>query len=323
MRKRPIIATNQEIEPEMLEKLKFETKGDYDIFGIEEIGKEDLDRIEILMIAGWKTWPTIAQLERMPGLRMIQNFSAGVEHVNFKLLPENVIVCGNVGVYSEAIAEHVFGMILYVAKDFKINHERLARGEFQRTPTIFLRGKTIGILGTGGIGQAVARIAKSFGIRTIGMNRSGVSSPVFDTVLITRQIDEILKVSELIVICLPLNTQTRGLITHQKLTLLREDCIFVNVGRAAIVDEKALFDHLKSHPRFKAAIDVWWNRPSEGETFSQSYPFFDLPNFLGSPNNAGFVRETRKFSSRGAVENVVRFLKGEPISGVARREDYI
>ena len=88
------------------------------------------------------------------------------------------------------------------------------------------------------------------------------------------------------------------------------------------LDEQALYAHLAANPRFSAAIDAWWDEPRGGGQFHTNYPFFELPNVLGSPHNSGDVPGIEEFAARRAAENVRRFLRGEPVSGVARRADY-
>jgi phosphoglycerate dehydrogenase-like enzyme len=100
---------------------------------------------------------------------------------------------------------------------------------------------------------------------------------------------------------------------------MKPAAILVNVGRAAIVDERALYGHLRDHPDFCAGIDTWWHEPGPGSGFSTGYPFFDLPNLLGSPHNSGVTDGALQVGARVAAENVRRFLSG----GVARRQDYL
>ena len=127
----------------------------------------------------------------------------------------------------------------------------------------------------------------------------------------------------LLVIALPLTQATRGLIGARELGLMKPTAILVNVGRAAIVDERALYEHLRDQPEFCAGIDAWWHEPGPGAGFSTRYPFFDLPNLLGSPHNSGVTDNALHVGVRMAAENVRRFLTGEAVTGVARREDYL
>jgi phosphoglycerate dehydrogenase-like enzyme len=88
------------------------------------------------------------------------------------------------------------------------------------------------------------------------------------------------------------------------------------------VSEQALYQHLVANPRFSAGLDAWWDEPRGGGAFHTNYPFFELPNVLGSPHNSGDVAGIEEFAARRAAENVRRFLRGEPVTGVARRADY-
>jgi phosphoglycerate dehydrogenase-like enzyme len=97
----------------------------------------------------------------------------------------------------------------------------------------------------------------------------------------------------------------------------------VNVSRAAVIDEGALYEHLRDHPEFGAGIDTWWHEPGPDSGFSTAFPFFDLPNVIGSPHNSGTVDGALQTGARMAAENVRRFLRGEPVTGVIRREDYL
>ena len=104
---------------------------------------------------------------------------------------------------------------------------------------------------------------------------------------------------------------------------MKPDAILVNVARGAIIDEKALYNHVKSHPSFLVGIDAWWTEPFMHGRFRMEYPFLELPNVLGSPHNSGVVPHVLVDATRQAVENVKYFLKGEKVMGIVQREDYL
>jgi phosphoglycerate dehydrogenase-like enzyme len=104
---------------------------------------------------------------------------------------------------------------------------------------------------------------------------------------------------------------------------MKLDAMLVNVARGAIVDEGALYTHVKSHPAFLVGIDAWWTEPFLHGSFRMEYPFLELPNVLGSPHNSGVVPHILVDAARRAAENVKHFLKGEQVLGITRREDYL
>jgi phosphoglycerate dehydrogenase-like enzyme len=104
---------------------------------------------------------------------------------------------------------------------------------------------------------------------------------------------------------------------------MKPDAILINVARGALLDEEALYTHVKSHPDFLLGIDAWWTEPFLAGQFRMEYPFLDLPNVLGSPHNSGVVPMILTGATRQAAENIQRFLKGEQVIGIVRREEYL
>jgi phosphoglycerate dehydrogenase-like enzyme len=133
----------------------------------------------------------------------------------------------------------------------------------------------------------------------------------------------VLAAADVLVITLPLTLTTRGLLGSRELALMKPAAILVNVARGAIIDQRALYEHLSTHPQFSAGIDTWWAEPAGERPFRTAYPFFDLPNVLGSPHNSSIVTGTMLSAARLAAENVRRYLRGEAVAGVVRRTDYV
>jgi phosphoglycerate dehydrogenase-like enzyme len=99
--------------------------------------------------------------------------------------------------------------------------------------------------------------------------------------------------------------------------------IVVNVARGAIIDQGALYEHLRAQPQAGAGIDTWWYEPTGDAPFRTDYPFFDLPNLIGSPHNSSIVAGTMLSAARVAAKNVRRYLRGDAVKGVVRRADYV
>ncbi len=257
-------------------------------------------------------------------VRFIQLLSAGADHMPFADLPPHILVASNPGAYATPMAEHVLAMTLALAKRLLVENQKLRNGEFdQFTPNRLLAGMTAGILGFGGIGRATARLMRAFGMRIFAINSSGTSPEPTDYLGTLHDLEHVLRESDVVVISLPLTRATRGLIRKQQLAWMKQDAILVNVARGAIIDEEALYTHVKSHPTFLVGIDAWWTEPFLHGTFRMEYPFLDLPNVLGSPHNSAVVPHVLVDAARQAAQNLKRFLRGEKVTGIARREDYL
>ena len=283
-----------------------------------------LDQADVLL--GWHLGDELpaGALQDSARLRFIQLLSAGADSVDYAALPERVPLAGNVGAYAQPMAEYVMAVTLALARRLPQRHTEMARGEFGMwKPVLTLDGAVCVILGFGGIGKATARMMRAFGARIHAVNTSGASSEPADLIGTLADLDQVLAEADVLVIALPLTRATRGLIGARELALMKPTAILVNVGRAAIVDERALYEHLRDHTDFCAGLDAWWREPGPGSAFATDYPFFDLPNLIGSPHNSGVTDGALQVGAVRAAENVRRFLRGEAVAGVVRREDYL
>jgi phosphoglycerate dehydrogenase-like enzyme len=263
-------------------------------------------------------WPLVARA------RLLQLISAGVEHVPFARLPRALLVAGNVGGYAEPMAEHVLAMILALAKRLCQQQRELQRGVFdQETLNRELRGKSCAILGLGGVGRATVPLVRALGMRVLAVNQSGSSDEQVDFVGTLADLETVLRGADVVVVSLPLTKRTRGLLGARELAWLRPDAILVNVARGPIIEEAALYRHLREHPDCMAGLEVWWDEPFADGHFRSTHPFLELPNVLGCPHNSGMVPGSLDVGVRRAAENVRRFLLGEAILGEAEPRDYI
>jgi phosphoglycerate dehydrogenase-like enzyme len=302
--------------------------GDAAVFFLADLPASErlamLARAEVLI--GWNLDTELpgGALHAAPALRFIQLLSAGADSVDFSAIPSDVPLAGNVGAYAEPMAEHVLAMTLALAKRLPQRHAALARGEWRQSePLLTLRGAVCGILGFGGIGIAAARLMRPFGARIHAVNSSGRTSEDVEFAGTLADLDRVLAAADVLLVALPLTKSTRGLIGARELALMKPAAILVNVARGAIIEEQALYEHLAANPGFGAGIDAWWHEPRGGAPFHAGYPFFDLPNLIGSPHNSGIVPGVLLAAAGKAAENARRYLRGGHVTGVMRREDYL
>ncbi len=244
--------------------------------------------------------------------RLLQFTAAGIDWVPTRGLPPNLPVAANKGGGTEPMSEHIVALALAAAKRLFVEHEQLKRGQFnQRGANKMLRGGVCGIFGFGNVGAATARLMRAFGMKIHAINRRGTSAEPTDWIATTDKLDELLRAADVFVITAALTTATEGLIGARELALMKEDAIFINVARGEIVDEAALYAHLKAHPRFSAGIDAWWVEPVRHGRFAMGHPFLDLPNVIGSPHNSAGGGAWREQYLRRAVANCRRAISGE------------
>ena len=263
------------------------------------------------------------EIALLENVRLVQFINAGVDFVPLADMPEGVQVATNGGAYAEPMAEHALAMALAAAKRLLIEHEALKRGEFnQFARNRMLAGGVCGIVGFGGIGVATARLMRAIGMRVHAINRRGVSDEPTDWIGTPDRLDTLLDAADVLVISTPLTPATSGMIGAPQLARMKGDGILVNVARGEIVDERALYEHLQSHPKFTACIDAWWIEPVRHGHFRMDQPFLTLPNVIGSPHNsAAAIAGTGATGLRRAIANIRRALAGETLRHLVPPED--
>lgn len=256
-------------------------------------------------------------------VKFIQLLSAGADHIPFDKLPSHITIASNAGAYAEPMAEHALAMAIALSKRLLIQQRKLMEGDFdQFTFNRMIKGSVCGIIGFGGIGKATARLLKCLGAKIYAINTSGKTEEPVDFVGTLNDFEYVLESCDIAVISIALNKATKGLIGERELNWMKPDAVLINVARGAIMDEKALYEHLKSHPDFMAGIDAWWIEPFLHGEFRMNYPFHELPNIIASPHNSAMVPGIMANGIRLAAENVVSYIKSKSLRGLVRREDY-
>lgn len=258
-----------------------------------------------------------------PHLRMLQTLVAGVDHLPYRTFPKSLLVCGNAGAYNTSVGEHAMALLLAAAKDIPQRTREIASGTFdQNAPSKALAGSTVLMLGMGGIGTMVAGICKAFRMHVIGISRTGALVSPADEGGRLDDLPHLLPRADYVVLALPLTASTQDLVDRSFLASMKEDAVLVNIARGKVIVEDDLFEHLRAHPKFRAALDVWWVYPDgrSGRPFHR--PFHELPNVVMTPHNASAIPSQRRWAAEAALDNVLRFLRGEEPRNVVDVAEY-
>jgi phosphoglycerate dehydrogenase-like enzyme len=284
-----------------------------------------LKAAEILIALGFSRKEIDAQeLAGLQSAQLIQLIYAGADNIPFGHVPNGILLASNVGAFAEPIAEHVLALTLALAKKIVPKNRLLQQGIFDRSGLHReIRGGICGIIGFGGNGWEIAKAMRALGMKIYGINRSGRSDAALDFIGTGADLKMVLEASDVVVVTTPLTRATRNLIGKTQLEWMKDNAILINVGRGDVINQRALYQHLASHPDFCAGIDTWWSEPLKDTAFKLDYPFFDLPNIIGSPHCADHVPGSMPRATRCALENVKQFLLGKNIRGILRREDYL
>jgi len=244
----------------------------------------------------------------LPALRLVANFGVGYDRLGVEELAQRgVAVTNTPGVLDAATADLTWALILATRRRLVEGDRRVRAGEWTGAwadgfLAEELTGSTLGIVGLGRIGQAVARRAAGFELRVLYTQRRRAETELGEY----RELDGLLSESDIVTIHAPLTPETRGLIDRERLALLRDGACFVNTARGEIVDEAALVAELVSG-RLHAGLDVFDNEPRVPAAL------LTLPNVVLTPHLGSGTRQTREAMTRIVVDNVLAFERGEPL----------
>lgn len=255
-----------------------------------------------------------------PRVRWLHTRSAGLDHLLFpELVASPAVLTNGSGVFSHSLGEFVLAAILYFAKDLRRMVRSQMEGKWTTLEVTEISGQTVGIVGYGDIGRAVAMRARSMGMRVLGMTRRGPL--LYDTDTLVNQIfgpaDRIKMIAQCdyIVVAAPLTAETRGIIGDVEFAAMKPSAVVINVGRGPVIDEGALIRAL-SEGRIKgAALDVF-----DTEPLPEGHPFYRLENVLLSPHCADHTATWLDDSMRFFLNNFERYRKGEPLLNVVEKQ---
>jgi phosphoglycerate dehydrogenase-like enzyme len=284
---------------------------------------EDLAEAERLLpaadvVLGWAVRP--GNFDRARRLRWIHVTAAGVGPFLFPALAESGVVFTNGrGLHADAMAEHTLGVLLafvrklHLARDAQ-HERRWAHHEMWTSgpPFLELRGSTLGLLGFGAVGQAIAVRARALGVRVIAVRRNPAPDPApADAQWGPDRLPELLAVADWIVLAAALTPETHGVIGREALARMKPGAMLVNLGRGALVDEGALVDALASGRLAGAALDVFHDEP-----LPPGSPFWSMPQVIVTPHVSGLGPRYWERAMETFVFNLRAFREGRPLRNV-------
>ncbi|MDR0589503.1 MAG: D-2-hydroxyacid dehydrogenase [Spirochaetaceae bacterium] len=300
------------IPPEVVEKIRAGGDGREVVITPEKKDVEPLvDKIEI----GFGDVP-FSLVSRMPRLQWVQLWSAGADwlqrYPELKGLPFKLTTTS--GMHRQQITEHVFGMLLAWNRRLPQAFACQSRREWRKIPLeelSVLEGKTMLILGYGAIGAGIAQAALVFGMPVIGIRRSGPPVPREEggvTVVSVSKLPDQLPLADVVVNILPLTEETRHSFGAAEFAAMKKTALYVNVGRGPTTDQDALLEALKSRAIAGALLDV-----TEPEPLPKDSPLWDPDNLILTGHYAGFHPNYDALALKIALDNLGRYVRGEPL----------
>ncbi|MDQ6926062.1 MAG: phosphoglycerate dehydrogenase [Candidatus Eremiobacteraeota bacterium] len=245
-------------------------------------------------------------LERAPRLRVVSRRGVGFERIDVQAARDrDVLVTIAAGTNQHAVADHVFALLLAVARNVVDANRSIAEGRWPSFIGPELRGKTLGIIGLGRVGKGVARRGRGFDMQVIA------NDPVRDDAFARANdiayvgLDELLARADVVSVNASLNDTSRGLLGASAFARMRDGAILVNTARGGIVDEAALADALRSGKLRGAGVDVFEREPPTGS------PLIGLPNVVLTPHTAAYTHEAMTAANVLAAEIVAGYMHGK------------
>jgi phosphoglycerate dehydrogenase-like enzyme len=277
----------------------------------EKPSAEQLERTEALMAGAVPA----GVLPNMKRLRWAQAMSAGVEGwlALPDLPPELTLTCAR-GTHTESMPENILGALLYVAKPYAAAVENQKRHTWVFTVAQPLSGKTLGILGLGAIGQEVARLASALGMRVIGAKRRPAPMANVAEVLSPERSGEVLAQSDFVLLLLPATPQTENFVNAERLARMKPSAWLLNFGRGHTIKDEDLIAAVKGKRIAGALLDVFRQEPLPSD-----HPFWKTEGIIVLPHIGGPHPQRDTFVARLFVDNLGRFVRGEPLKEVVDR----
>jgi len=251
--------------------------------------------------------------------RWVHSRSAGLERTLFpELIASDVTMTNGSGVFSPSLGEFALAAILYFAKDFRRMIRNQMAGVWEQFDVLPIAGQTVGIVGYGDIGRAVAARVRALGMNVLAVKRhvsQNNSDSLVDQIYRPDHLIEMLPRCDYVVVAAPLNAETRGLIGEAEFAAMKPSVVIINVGRGPVIDERAMIKALSEHKIKGAALDVFAEEP-----LPNGHPFYKLENVLLCPHCADHTPDWLDNAMRFFIAQFERFRRGEPLLNVVDKK---
>jgi len=249
-------------------------------------------------------------------LRWIHSRSAGLEQTLFpELIATDVLLTNGSGIFSPSLGEFSLAAILYFAKHFRRMIRNQMAGQWEPFDITMISGRTLGIVGYGSIGRAIAARARALDMNVLALRRRGSSQtsqdPLVEHVYPSEQRLQMLSRCDYVAVTLPLTEQTRGLIGEAEFAAMKKDAVIINVGRGPVIDEVAMIKALSENRIRGAALDVF-----DQEPLPKGHFLYKLENVLLSPHCADHTPDWLENSMRFFLTQLERFRRGETLLNI-------
>lgn len=303
-----VVVDHVHLEDEHVKRLK--PLGDLKIFKEPPKTVEELvERIKTadIVIVGW-TNLTEAVLSSATKLKMVSIWATTCHYVDLEAAKKKGIVVTHVpGYATEAVAEHVFALLLAAVRKLRLADSHVRKGGFDWRPFAGreLAGKTLGVIGTGLIGCRVAEIAKAFKMQILAFDKYPNQKKAVEIGMTYVDLYTLLRESDFLTLHVTLTSETKGMIGKKEIDVMKNGAVIINTSQGKVIDEKALTNALKSSKLSYAGLDVFEDEPPPKDN-----PLFKLDNTVLSPHIGFNTVEAAKRCTDICIENVIKFVDG-------------
>ena len=263
-------------------------------------------------------------VETAGDLKLIQVPWTGMDTFDFSSAQGITVPICNTHSNADSVAEIGVAIVLDLLKKVSYHDRKMRAGNWNRDQkplnlkSKMLNKQTVCVLGFGNIGSRIGKLITAFGAKVIAVDGHAKVGEIASEVYKNEDIKDAIAKADVVICTLPLTDSTRGFISDEMFAAMKDGVVFVNMSRAAVVDEDAAWNALQSGKIGAFGSDVWWNAPKRGE--SQSYPsakheFWMLDNVVMSPHRAGFIEDALPHLD-GAIENIIALAKGKKLTGI-------